>query len=135
MHCVQSNKADATSVCAKCKRVHYCSRECQLLNWKHHRTICLDDKQLYDRVDAFLQKINGIRHNGPSVEIVIEEHILDFLQTDFHFVHLKKSAMVTIGGSACTVHFKDYHRLFIIKERLVDGKNPGDEWTVYVEGK
>jgi hypothetical protein len=138
MPCTHCDATNATSVCAKCKRVHYCSRPCQVADWKHHRTICLNDEQLYARVNNFLQKINGninlfIRHNGP-VEITIEENILDFLQNDFHFVHLKKSTMVTIGGSSCMVYFKDYRGLFIIKERLVDGNSPGEEWTIYVEG-
>lgn len=27
-------------VCSKCKSVRYCSEECQLLDWEHHRDIC-----------------------------------------------------------------------------------------------
>jgi hypothetical protein len=30
----------ATMLCAKCKTVYYCSRECQLEGWKNHKTVC-----------------------------------------------------------------------------------------------
>ncbi len=30
-----------TNKCSRCRSVNYCSRECQKLNWSHHKTICL----------------------------------------------------------------------------------------------
>ncbi|EDW40481.1 GL24869 [Drosophila persimilis] len=32
----------AKKMCANCKKVHYCSRECQLKDWAKHKTACLD---------------------------------------------------------------------------------------------
>lgn len=31
---------DATNGCSKCKNAQYCSKECQLKHWSHHRTDC-----------------------------------------------------------------------------------------------
>jgi hypothetical protein len=33
-------KKDATSFCAQCRTIHYCSRKCQLNDWPIHRLLC-----------------------------------------------------------------------------------------------
>ena len=33
-------------MCARCKSVSYCSRECQKSDWKVHKTVCKDIKRL-----------------------------------------------------------------------------------------
>ena len=32
---------EASSVCARCHAVRYCSRECQRADWKAHKPVCL----------------------------------------------------------------------------------------------
>ncbi|CAG8948710.1 hypothetical protein HYFRA_00001831 [Hymenoscyphus fraxineus] len=32
------------SLCQRCKLVHYCSRECQKIDWKEHKVVCTDVK-------------------------------------------------------------------------------------------
>lgn len=41
MNCVQCNKP-TDRVCAGCKTLHYCSRECQATDWGKHKRICAD---------------------------------------------------------------------------------------------
>ncbi|KAH8379648.1 hypothetical protein KR009_006327, partial [Drosophila setifemur] len=36
-------QAKASKKCANCKHVHYCSRDCQLKDWAHHRSNCIQD--------------------------------------------------------------------------------------------
>jgi uncharacterized protein YjhX (UPF0386 family) len=31
---------EASSVCSRCQAVRYCSRECQLADWKAHKRVC-----------------------------------------------------------------------------------------------
>jgi hypothetical protein len=38
--CAQCNK-EASKKCGKCKKVWYCSRECQTSHWKLHKSVCL----------------------------------------------------------------------------------------------
>ena len=33
-------KARAKFICDGCKLIRYCSRDCQIENWEHHRNIC-----------------------------------------------------------------------------------------------
>ena len=33
--------AGRLSSCSKCKEAHYCSRECQVVHWKSHKSICV----------------------------------------------------------------------------------------------
>jgi hypothetical protein len=35
----------ATNLCASCKTVYYCSRECQLQEWKNHKAVCKKGKK------------------------------------------------------------------------------------------
>ena len=38
--CLACCKAECTAVCARCKKVFFCSRECQLAVWKAHKAGC-----------------------------------------------------------------------------------------------
>jgi len=41
MHdCAGCDSKEASSVCSKCRKVHYCSKECQIADWRKHRATC-----------------------------------------------------------------------------------------------
>ena len=44
MRCANCTKVQPTDikflVCGKCKNIHYCSKECQVYNWKLHKVVC-----------------------------------------------------------------------------------------------
>jgi len=43
--CLKIN--DNMQICSACKSVHYCSRDCQKLDWKSHKTGCFKLNQVY----------------------------------------------------------------------------------------
>ena len=43
VYCANCNQTDAKFHCGKCKKVHYCSQDCQKADWKHHRQTCGED--------------------------------------------------------------------------------------------
>ncbi|KAJ3268499.1 hypothetical protein HDV01_002702 [Terramyces sp. JEL0728] len=61
--CSACGTVDATKTCAKCKRVYYCSRECQVLDWKvyKHNLICPIALQRKDNNNA---KVFTMSHSG-----------------------------------------------------------------------
>ena len=42
--------------CSKCKRVHYCSRDCQLSHWGQHKQECNKWKKAHDREESRLNR-------------------------------------------------------------------------------
>lgn len=61
--------------CAKCQAVKYCSRECQKLHWKAHKTKCQVKKQeevllvLPTTFSDNLEVLRSIRMSGISFQI------------------------------------------------------------------
>jgi len=46
--CIRCGKANSHSLCARCQKVKYCSRECQKEHWKEHKQFCVPTKQNED---------------------------------------------------------------------------------------
>ncbi|PPQ81977.1 hypothetical protein CVT25_014628 [Psilocybe cyanescens] len=45
--CFKSDSKEAPlQTCAKCKRAHYCSRECQVKDWKNHKRLCAMNREM-----------------------------------------------------------------------------------------
>ena len=40
MGCAKCGDEKASMVCSACGKVKYCSRECQLADWKNHKRAC-----------------------------------------------------------------------------------------------
>lgn len=38
--CRVCKKENVKSKCAKCKKIYYCSRDCQIKDWKEHKLVC-----------------------------------------------------------------------------------------------
>ncbi|TFK26532.1 hypothetical protein FA15DRAFT_667427 [Coprinopsis marcescibilis] len=43
MGCVKCESTDAAKICARCKTVFYCSKECQTAHWKVHKPDCIPE--------------------------------------------------------------------------------------------
>ena len=38
-------------VCSECKNIHYCSKECQIKNWRSHKELCRYAKQINEKIE------------------------------------------------------------------------------------
>eukprot|EP01114_Cavostelium_apophysatum_P004084 TRINITY_DN1422_c0_g1_i2.p1 TRINITY_DN1422_c0_g1~~TRINITY_DN1422_c0_g1_i2.p1 ORF type:complete len:191 (-),score=22.32 TRINITY_DN1422_c0_g1_i2:111-626(-) len=69
-----------TKVCSRCKMLPYCSRECQVSNWKEHKeTLCPQLQQhnvqvQYTKMMAFVRAIEMILGQKPVVLNIDSEH-------------------------------------------------------------
>ncbi|GFH55178.1 hypothetical protein CTEN210_11654 [Chaetoceros tenuissimus] len=55
-HCCKVNLDKELLVCAKCKYAGYCSKECQVSDWKNHKKICdLLRKTKYKNIDEIMK--------------------------------------------------------------------------------
>lgn len=156
MSCCVLCSADAINVCARCKRVKYCSKECQKSHWvgnastPGHKNYCYSPDNLLIVVNNFLAKCAGnIRQfahfNGDNIAVDVYETLDDFLRGDFHFAHLTSSLPGQLAPDNNKINTKINVR-FSLSDYLVStyidrspdesydlsNDNPGPEWTIYV---
>lgn len=82
---VEKNRCDkcqrdlATQVCGQCKKIRYCSRECQTSDWSHHKAICLVYARM-KRVDVWQDMMSKWRkeHNPKT----LQQQMIDDALTD-----------------------------------------------------
>lgn len=43
--CARCHREDQLKLCSGCRAVKYCSKECQISDWKAHKAICRKDSQ------------------------------------------------------------------------------------------
>ncbi|KAF9091598.1 hypothetical protein BGX29_010880 [Mortierella sp. GBA35] len=65
--------------CAKCKPVHYCSRDCQKDDWKAHKKVCAAN------ANANAGPVSSTTNTTNSDEEPLEVHI----EKPFHKLHNK----------------------------------------------
>lgn len=61
MYCNNCSKEDAKLRCSRCKLVYYCSPECQKLDWKKHKSICMktgggEENKVTKKMAGFISK-------------------------------------------------------------------------------
>lgn len=76
--CKKCEKA-ATNYCLSCKKVYYCSKECQVADWKAHKAQCrpFEVRNFFEKISrvnkekfSFLKKwINLDQKRGESREV------------------------------------------------------------------
>lgn len=56
--CFRCAKVEAASLCARCKKVKYCGRDCQVADWKTHKPFCKKETPKSTPIDekAILKK-------------------------------------------------------------------------------
>jgi len=57
-------------VCARCKSVKYCSRDCQKEAWKHHKVMCMST----DDAHALLDNLAS-QHNGSPLVLALHDKL------------------------------------------------------------
>jgi len=102
IHCAYCDKL-AISKCGKCQLVVYCTRECQVMHWNAHKTICRtpqDQKLLRDIMYSnYVGKIHELIAGSliisavyyPDHDIIVQIHedIAGFIDNKFiHFAYL-----------------------------------------------
>jgi hypothetical protein len=84
--------ASSKSSCSGCGREHYCSSECQKLDWKKHKPMCPILKKLSNKqqsVNKVIRIISDIISSGQNaitgfyMDVRILEHLLSYAQHQF----------------------------------------------------
>lgn len=67
--------------CAKCKSVYYCSKECQLFDWRLHKLCCIKGKSECDYAAVIRDAVSRPMPNNPVVMFeMIPDHSLQLGQ-------------------------------------------------------
>lgn len=57
----------AMRVCSACKVASYCSRECQLLDWRNHKNACADCSKARESIMDGQKNLRTPKHNASTV--------------------------------------------------------------------
>lgn len=73
-NCDRCNVVKDVMLCGKCKTARYCSRECQIGDWKEHKKLCRMYVLLPDPIllDVTINKNYGNDYNGKKTEVSID---------------------------------------------------------------
>jgi tetratricopeptide (TPR) repeat protein len=79
-------KENAKSSCSGCGREHYCSGDCQKLDWKAHKSICLTLKKLSSKLqpfeDAFLI-VKEMMSSTKGKDLRVLNHLYSYAEHQF----------------------------------------------------
>lgn len=76
-NCQQCLSTSVGSACSSCKKVWYCSRSCQKLNWDSHKLIC--GKDYLDNDSKMLVEVSGFLNSKDSKFKLQQEGFLDLV--------------------------------------------------------
>lgn len=90
-------------LCGKCKKIHYCSRECQKAHWSVHKPICKKSTELVDPINGAKKEIRHI--TDPVLQNQSRTH-LDKLCVE-NREYILKNSKPPEGMSTSEEYFKD----------------------------
>ena len=113
MKCAVCSK-DSTSRCGSCKKIWYCSRECQSQNWKHHKLNCDKLKMIQAKGVADVKEIND-KADKTHVDFEIfqcqlckiEEPYIYYSQMMLHVLDQHKAIVCNV----CCLQFNDMAKM------------------------
>jgi hypothetical protein len=136
----------AQSKCGKCQIRSYCSRKCQVADWKSHGNDCRTPVQLKQIFDSFIKKCNGsimqlAQYHGSNIIITVSETLVNFIPCSFHIAHISCNGVHGDNGAhnamsslTVTILLADYKYTTTLPYVHLDNiSDPGTEWAVYID--
>ena len=68
--CDHCHKSGAQSKCGKCREVYYCSKECQVNDWKSHKSSCLETHMIMSKYLESIRIMNDYIRDHENVDLV-----------------------------------------------------------------
>jgi hypothetical protein len=95
---VECSKAEGQGKFKHCEicLISYCSKECQVLDWKHHKELCRSDISYYSHV------VRWMHRKEPPTDGRFAEHLREFLRSDEMIEYMYKTGKDT----ECLLHIR-----------------------------
>lgn len=148
--------------CSRCREVHYCSRECQKLDWSNHKKECGIGKRIIDFTgtiimgNIFTMAAHRSQEVGPGiVTVTFEETINNFINkkggihcavigyvSDHSNNHSDNHSGTQSGDHSIQIEyiFSDYKKLMnasiqpdTFKKIIGKTTSPVDDWPIIFE--
>lgn len=75
-YCSYCTNPKASSICSKCKAVHYCAKECQRGDWKLHKDLC--GRNLSPEQEMLFKVVKNKNHADYSIYESLLAHDIVF---------------------------------------------------------
>ena len=82
----------ATASCGQCKKISYCSKDCQIADWPAHKIFCRDDATLKIKLAKLTEIIKKKYNVGSRKGFIIkfDESVAVFTRETMHLAHVHK---------------------------------------------
>lgn len=132
----QSQLSKSLKTCAKCKRVQYCSRECQKKDWKSHKRACAlatPDPSASVQPRFVIDKPFHALQKGSWLYVRPEQDVYQLLSDTFRmrredkykYEQFAEKGSVYAGGSASS-ELQNFRR-FLLQVTELDAKRPKEK--------
>lgn len=133
---------DGIHFCAKCRHTRYCSRECQLTDWKKHSGFCARARKY---AECAVARIRGnidimTAHHDSSVTVKIQESLEEFMNGSLvdeapHFAYLYTDNQPNLRTITITLDDFSHTIPLIIAPDLAEAAKkypcPDQGWSVF----
>jgi len=74
--CFVCGSTDKIYFCANCRKISYCSKNCQIIDWKNHKKTCINvaEVQTIDNIFDCTEKRTGISTKWDKNGNIISSH-------------------------------------------------------------